>query len=570
MLDSATLQRLQTLEPPQGIFTNLRAFIFSPDGRILTCSSVGYTDSSDQELCVVSWDLQTGGVASVIRWKRPRREAIGRHPVSYLANGKMVGVCYYSREEKALDISIFDVASGVHMHSHSFNDITLLSDHLFESPIWNHGESLRFATADATTITIWEVGSTSGTTATEVETLPAPDGFDDERKSVQVLLSSRRLALAHSDRCQVLVWDGRNPRYLLDYKDAKLHYPRMFLSSDGRFFACSTTTSDFYLWKESPSGYVLHGTLTPSVIHPRLLLTPNGESIVAFGGCTIQLLRTKSLTTPPSTLTRAPRRADHFILEFSPDGLLAVAAMRGGNIVMALNLKSGVPQFTIDAGVGVCGLGVIGNAVVVIGDWKVITWDLPAGDCVPGTRVGLEDNSWTINLTSPRYEDVTVTGASISSDLHHIVLATVELLHTNVLVGFLHVYCASTGEHLGKESTWGYTPRFSLDGCGIWCASDHGEVGVWRVGGKRGVLELLESTVDMEHPPEGNPWGSSHGYRITNDWWILGPDGRRLLMLPPPWQSYAVQRIWRGQFLALLHGELSEPVILELEVNSDL
>ena len=43
-----------------------------------------------------------------------------------------------------------------------------------------------------------------------------------------------------------------------------------------------------------------------------------------------------------------------------------------------------------------------------------------------------------------------------------------------------------------------------------------------------------------------------------------------LLQLPPPWQSCAVLRVWKGQFLALLHGRLSEPVILELDVNRNL
>ena len=71
--------------------------------------------------------------------------------------------------------------------------------------------------------------------------------------------------------------------------------------------------------------------------------------------------------------------------------------------------------------------------------------------------------------------------------------------------------------------------------------------------------------VDIEHPPEGYPWGSSRGYQVASDWWILGLDGKRLLMLPPPWQSQdAVRQVWKGQFLALLHVGLSEPVILEL------
>jgi len=88
---------------------------------------------------------------------------------------------------------------------------------------------------------------------------------------------------------------------------------------------------------------------------------------------------------------------------------------------------------------------------------------------------------------------------------------------------------------------------------------------VWRVGGEQRVLERLEQTVDIEDPPEGYPWGSSRGYRVTNDWWILGPGRRRLLMLPPTWQSTVVQRVWRGRFVALIHRGLPEPVILELD-----
>ena len=90
---------------------------------------------------------------------------------------------------------------------------------------------------------------------------------------------------------------------------------------------------------------------------------------------------------------------------------------------------------------------------------------------------------------------------------------------------------------------------------------------MWRVRGGRDELEPL---VDIEDPPEGYPWASSCGHRVTDDWWILGPDGKRLLMLPPPWQSYPVDRVWKGRFLALLHRELPEPVLLELEVNRSL
>lgn len=114
----------------------------------------------------------------------------------------------------------------------------------------------------------------------------------------------------------------------------------------------------------------------------------------------------------------------------------------------------------------------------------------------------------------------------------------------------------------------GEVPRFSPDGCDIWCVFGHGRAIARRVGGE--WKEHPKWISDIENPPEGYPWGSSQ-YRVTDDWWVLGPDGKRLLLLSPPWQSAdAVHRVWKGQFLALLHGGLLEPVILNLEGNYDL
>ena len=554
VLDSATLQQLQTLESPQGMPTYFRALVFSPDSRILTCSNSELMDSPDRELFVVSWDLQTGGVSSAIRWWGPTPKAPRTLSITYSADGKMVGVAYsYINYSKGTDIFICDVASGMLVHSHLLNNTFPLSNR-----IWTHGESLRFATADPTAITIWGVGFTSGATPAEVEILPPPNGFDGESLgAAQLHPTPCRLAFISQGR--ILVWDARDSRYLLECADAEFH-PRMSFSSDGRFFACSTTGSDIYLWTECPTNYVLHGILTFSIVGPIPLLARNGESIVAFGGSTIQLWRTKSFTTPPSSIvTRTHQRTEDFLLEFSPDGIFAVFAMRKENAVTVLNLRSGIPRLTIDARMEVYGLGVIGNAVIVIGYPKVIAWDLPAGDCVLGAWVGLEDSSWTINLGGPRH--CYATGASISPDSRHIALSD---------AGFLYIYSTSTGELLWEESPWGEVPRFSPDGCNIWCADYSGEAGVWRVRGRREGLEPLKPILDIAHPPEGYPWGSSRGYRVTDDWWVLGPDGKRLLMLPPTWQSHPVQRMWKGKFLALLHRGLVEPIILELEVDHSL
>ena len=554
VLDSTTLQHLQTLESPQdvpteGVPLGSREFIFSPDSRILTRLSCDY---EDKEVFAISWDLQTGGVASVVGGEEPTLGEATFISITYSANGQMFGILYYPRfSEFDSDISIYDVASGVLINYCSLDYDIPLEDH-----IWTHGESLRFATLDVEAITIWEIGFTSDACRTEVETLPVPDKlFDDFDEidsidlDVRLLPTPYRVVLSYWSPRQVLVWDVQSSIYLLEYTDVTFSRWMSF-SPDGRFFACSAAKSDIYLWKESPAGYTLHGIFTINGENSHPLLSPNGESIVAFGGCTIQLWP----TLPSTVLTRVPRSARDFIVEFSPDGMLAVVAMQKDNTVTVLNLTSGVPRLTISAEMVVYGLGVIGNSVVVIGSRKVIAWNLP-GDRVPSACAGLEDSSWIVNLSNWHGD---MYGSSISPDSRHIAIR---------YLGHLYIYSASTGELLWNKHAGGLIPRFSPDGCDVWCVDYDGGAEVWRVSEERKVPEPL---VDMAHPPEGYPLVSSHGYRVTDDWWILSPGGRRLLLLPPPWQSFPVYRVWKGQFLALLHAGPSEAVILELEANHDL
>ena len=553
VLDPATLQRLQILEFPQDIPTIYGTLIFSPDSRILTYLNYDLMHDSFRELRIVSWDLQTGGVASVVRQQTTMGKDSKIHSVTYSADGKMIGVLFLPHPLKDSSIFIYDVTSGTLVHSHSIGSANLLGH------IWTHGESLRFATFYATIITTWEVGFTSGATPTKVETLPFPVDFDEvSLRDSQIYPTLSRLSSVSSGR--IIVWDIRNSRKLLDCVDDHIDYfnSRISFSSDGHFLACSTIGSIIYLWKESPPGYILRGILTPSIVFPTPLLSRNGESIVTFGSQVIQTSHTKGFTIPPpGTLTRDPQRIDNFIVEFSSDGMSAAAAIWGDNTVTVLNLKSGVSQLTLDAGMEVYGLGLDGNIVVVIGERKVVAWNLPTEDHVPGACVGVGSSSWTINLNSPP-DSRDLISASISPDFRHIALSDRS---------YLYVYGSSTGEILWRESARGHTHRFSPDGYDIWYADIRGNAEVWRVRGGRDELEPL---VDMEDPPEGYPWASSCSHRVTDDWWILGPDGKRLLMLPPPWQSYPVDRVWKGRFLALLHRELPEPVLLELEVNRSL
>jgi len=173
VLDPVTLQRLQALKFPQDISARHEALIFSPDSRILTYCGNGVLDSFGLNLFTISWDLQTGGIVSDIRREVPKGSPVRNPSIAYSTNGKIVGVLDWGFTAHA--ILFFDVASGIHTHSLSPNG----NDPSPNDNTWTFGDSLRFVTADVTTITIWEVGFTSGATPTEVKTFPAPDGFDD-------------------------------------------------------------------------------------------------------------------------------------------------------------------------------------------------------------------------------------------------------------------------------------------------------------------------------------------------------------------------------------------------------
>jgi WD40 repeat protein len=280
----------------------------------------------------------------------------------------MVGISH--QHHGGANIFICDVASGVYMHSHPLN-----SDIPLSKGTWTHGESLQFATVDTTTITIWEVEFISAGTPKKVETLPAPDNFDPtmsphvnspSHTEVQFLPTPYLLVLISLGK--VLLWDIRNSRCLLDCTDIGL-YPVISFSSDGCFFTCSTIDG-IGLWKKSPTGYILHTTLQLGALRysPNPLLSHNGEFLAVSYDCTIRLWHTNSFTTSPSSvLAQAPTSPEDFILDFSPDGTLAVIAMNNDNTVTILNLKSGIPQLTISTDIWVRGLRVIGSTVVVIG-----------------------------------------------------------------------------------------------------------------------------------------------------------------------------------------------------------
>ena len=573
ILDSVTFQQLQALELPQGVTsTDVGALAFSPDSHIITLSG----GNKDQGGFLISWDLQTGGIVSTTRHQSDGSRYTLSHPsITYSADGMIVGVCGEAAPSYST-LCIFDVASGMQMHSH------LLHIDVYQRPseIWTYAEYVRFANLDVRAITIWEVGFTSDSPPTEVKTILIQESLDGCQLSYyQVLSTPFRLILCYKD--DILVIDPQystSPLHCTDFESPSF-------SSDGHFLASSTSRSEVHLWKGSPTGYILYTKIATGVVHPKSLLSPNGDLIITYGSHMIQLWHTKGLTIPPSSGSAKDPQNANFILDFSTDGALAVVARREDSTVTIINLSSGISQLSINVDTRVYCLQVIKDAVVVVDNWKVVAWNLHTGDYIPDARVGLENTCWEEFYFLPKHVSARQLYPpfygwffiSISPDFHHIIAFKPGSPWT-----LMSIYSASTGAHLIDTYTPGEMPWFSPDGHKIWSVRDDGTAYVQRTdsvwdGGNTIVQTSKLGDIQqspwhsydgkrfgVDNPPEGFPWASSHGYWVTNDWWVLAPDRRRLFMLPPPWRSKTILRVWKGQFLALLHGGLSEPVILEL------
>ena len=556
ILDSATLQRLQTLKPPPEIPVAPQALIFSPDGHMLTCS--GCNDNphpSYQVAHIVSWDLQTGGIVSSI--EHPNGNSAGKHQIAYSESGRVVGVLYGSHA--ALVISIYDVVSGVYMHN--INCIPGGSDWLYPRSLeclWTHGEFLCFTTATPSSITMWEVGFTPEATPTQVDTLSILDNKYQllHIKTVQIAPGSHRVTLSSHNRRgdKVCVWDTRGSKFLLHHRDFRYTDASITtFSSNGHFFACAATGSEVYLWKEHSTGYTLHRKLASGTVSPVPLLSPDGESIITFGGSMVRLWHTNNpLTTPFST---GPQHTSDFVLEFLPNRPLAVVTRMYDYVVVILNLESGVPEFIIEAGMPVYGLGVVRNSIAIIGNRKVAIWDISGRKSLPDKVMRLKDSTQIILFC-----DTPLSGfhsVSISPNFSQVAI----LAHPDK--GFrepaVHFYNLSTGQHLVYSISGRQVERISPGGDNLWYVAGD-KVETWRFN-----WNATSHVVNVEPEPRETPWRSSQGYKVTDDGWILGLGGKRLLMLPPPWQSNLARRVWNGQFLALLHGSLPEPVILDLE-----
>ena len=526
ILDAVTLEQLHTMHLPQ----TWSYITFSPGTHLLTAQSQNPTS-------IVSWDFQTGGIISTIRIEG----CYSCSSVSYSECETMIGTLF---DKKA--IHIYNVQSGTHISSHSINQS-------ISEILWTHGEYLQFAVVNSRSITIWHVSFTSGHSPKKVGPLSTPDNFSP--KGLVLLPTLSRIAFIVD--WEVVVWDAQHHKVLLHFEDVENNRGMSF-SPDGKFFIYGTRSKKFQVWKESPIGYSTYHKFVPNSTYGTLNISPNGESAISHGDRKLQLWH---MANSPAPLSDIPMQnfqlGGELYLDFSPDESLVAITARFSSTITILDTKSDNLWLVIDTGTKSHGLRMTKDKVILVGDGKIVTWDLPSRDCVFNTRRNIDNSVQVATLKQAR----NILHASISPNLSYIAIRTYGKPSFRVL-------SIDTGEELVGVNANGVLPGFGSNGHHLWCATYAGKVHQWRIIEENGTNSIkLEELGKNMKPQKGFPWNPSCGYQVTDDGWILCSSGKRLLWLPYlSHPDHVTQRKWSGKFLAVWNNSSSEPFILELKV----
>ena len=354
-----------------GEFTGSLAY--SPDGRSLACASSG---------AIVIWDIQTGGVAKVIKLRGVRDSLV------WSLDGRTIATT--TRSTRGEVVLMCDVVSGVTLSLEVPGSPDLCN-------LWAGEKSFRLVetshsiSTNALDISISEIGPP----LIETETLNVEMSASRWLYDVAAFSpTTHRVSILSSKSFCVL--DIRNSDCLLEAR-GKFLSPEF--SPDGNLLAAFCLDST-HIWKYTSGGYVLWGEPflwnLPILFKTRALslqFSPTSPSILIHRGNVLQVRR---LPGPPAT-----HQTRYQYAAISHSGCNIAIAHKSESTVTIINLHSQVASQSIDTGVEIQGLAITGNVLLVASSEAVLAWLLTEEGTVDGVldnRGANRSNSiWTMS-----------------------------------------------------------------------------------------------------------------------------------------------------------------------------
>ena len=142
----------------------------------------------------------------------------------------------------------------------------------------------------------------------------------------------------------------------------------------------------------------------------------------------MQLRHTRDLPSPASSVPNRLGCNTNFIPRSSPGEAFTTATRSHEDTITILDLASGKPRLTVDAGMAILCLRAARDRIVAVGEGKIVTWKLPTGDCTIGARANVNDSvqgaSFNHLHLGLRHLSTTPPCASVSLDLNRIAILT--------------------------------------------------------------------------------------------------------------------------------------------------
>ena len=362
----------------------------------------------------------------------------------------------------------------------------------------------------------------------------------------------------------ILNIQNSKPLLLIEKVQDVYRSPGQF-SDSGNFFACEVSGGEVHIWKNTPTGYVSWSSLRLRLSLEGFSWSPTSASILCWGKEGIQLLHPDNhpMSMPPHDVMSNPDWSH--LVAYSTDQVYIATTRKGSSVVTVLDHLPGTQQQSINTGMCILEIRIVGNTIFVLDSHGLSSWDFKAGRTVHSAH---EADRVTFNKPLAIYPS---RGHQVlSHDCSQVIFTGgrgMMLYHINdarITANHQYIVCdlqLSPSQHelwlledCDPPLPYGYVQNYSDEPI-YDCV-------------KLGLVDRHFEGKTTHNVGDGWSWinlFNPHGYNIGKGTrWITDSRGRKLLWLPPNWRPKGWWDVrWNGNFLAFVGGHHPEPIIVE-------
>ena len=351
---------------------------------------------------------------------------------------------------------------------------------------------------------------------------------------------------------EVIILNAQDAKLLLQAKVVKRDSPQPGqFSADGQFFACHISMGEIHIWQNTTTSYVLWNKLRLRLPLKGLSWSPTSTLLLGWGTEGIQLLDPGHQTY---NQVKPYHKHGNHLVGYSTDGRHIVTTHQWDSVITVFSPLSDTPHQSVDTGMDIQDIKVIGNTIFVVDGLKLSSWDLMAGVIVHD-----EHSVKGVAIDEALAIDPDAEHLALSHDCSKIAFSKEKII-------FLYDVKSQKSIHkdIGRKTS-GF--RFSLDGTKLWPIRT---ADAYYLKGLELVWDLSSGEVTKVNPEDRellfDP-PSPHGYHIgVGSEWVEDSKGTKIMWLPLHWRIKDLQdKRWDGDYLALVGNHYPQPILIKFQ-----